>query len=452
MDRSDHHDGVTLRVHLAEQAADELVRVPERLPQQLRTLGRCGELAVRVLSYEVGRLDEHDRARLPHVAKGAEHRLVVVSQTEGRLRVRDEQLRADRAGGHLSVGPHEAGDRLAPVVPAGEFFGVQAVAVRDHRPRPVRARELVPERADLGVEELLLVLVHDAGDSQVDEAAAGAPARPPLEHLAGGCVAERLADLETFAVSVHVGADRARARAQGHVAVGQLRLPVDRPGGETADRGPVEQPRQVRQRVDAGFDVLPRHAGERDDQGASRLRLGGAGGRGMRGRGNQQWCRQHRDACNRGDALHASTSALSGSRSGTSGSTIRRRSTRPPVTRTPRRYSAPPTSTITVHSAALATRPEGSSTEATHHPAPPTTTDRATARGSARGTIAWPVRRDRPTPSTTAPTVYAIVWPTPSAATRAAPSVNHTPTPIATPPPTPVASATTAGVRLSPSA
>ena len=119
------------------------------------------------------------------------------------------KLGTDRAGGYLSVGAHEAGDGLTPVVAADELLGVLAVAVRDDSPRPVRARELVAERADLGVEELLLVLVDDAGDPQVHEAARNLLSGPALEHLTRGAAAHGLADLEALAVGLHFRPDRA---------------------------------------------------------------------------------------------------------------------------------------------------------------------------------------------------------------------------------------------------
>src|SRR5207244_13364554 len=104
--------------------------------------------------------------------------------TARRPGVRDEKLGTDRAGRHLSVGAHETGDRLTPVIPPDELLGVLAVSVRDDRSRPVRARELVAERADLGVEELLLVLVDDAANPQIYAAVGDRPPGPALENLA----------------------------------------------------------------------------------------------------------------------------------------------------------------------------------------------------------------------------------------------------------------------------
>ena len=63
-----------------------------------------------------------------------------------------------------------------------------------------------------------------------------------------------------------------------------------------------------------------------------------------------------------------------------------------------------------------------------------------------------PVRRARPIPSTTAPTRYAMEWPTPSIPTVAAPWNERPPPTITATPTTPATKATSAGVRLSPSA
>src|SRR5262245_51886823 len=424
MHRPDDHDGVALGVDLTQQPTDERVGALERLGEEMVTLHRRGEDAVGVLAHQIGRLDEHDRARLPDVAERAQHGFVVVSQAERRVRVLEEQLGPERAGRHLSVRSHQPRDGLPPVVPPEwELLGVVPVAVGDHRSGPVAAGELVAKGADLGVEQLLPVLVDDAGDPEVHEAAVGITPRPALEGLTGGDVAERLVDTEALAVGVRLRPDRPRTGPEGHVAVGGRRLAVDRPRREAADGGRVEQPDQVRKLVLAGLDVLPRHGGERDDEHPPRLRLGRTrpGTVGHADQGERH--RQHREEAEGDRAPHASTSALSGSRSGTSGSSTRRRSTRPPVARTPRRYNAPPTMTITVHRRALATRPAGSTTETTPHAATPITAERPMARGSAAGTIACPVRRDRPTLRISVPAVYAMEWPIPSAATRAAPSV-----------------------------
>src|SRR5262249_37066173 len=160
------------------------------------------------------------------------------------------------------------------------------------------------------------------------------------------------------------------------------------PGREPADGGAVEQPNQIRKLVPAGLDVLPRHGGGRDEEEALRLPPRTLPPRPVPHPPHPPRDCEPRPQDEPGRTAHPPTPAPSGARSGASGPSTRCRSTRPPVARTPRTYRAPPTSTITVHSAALAMRPDGSSTETTPQAARPITTERPTARGSAPGRIA----------------------------------------------------------------
>src|SRR5688572_451728 len=121
-------------------------------------------------------------------------------------------------------------------------------------------------------------------------------------------------------------------------------------------------------------------------------------------------------------------------------------------TRIPTMYSAPPTRTATTTAARFASRLDGSSARTAAHMPTPIGAAMSTARASPRGAIDRPVRRARPTPRTSEPTAYALVWPRPMIATVVSPDVSAPPNAMTPIPTTAAAIATIAGVLLSPSA
>src|ERR1051325_8691402 len=97
-------------------------------------------------------------------------------------------------------------------------------------------------------------------------------------------------------------------------------------------------------------------------------------------------------------------------------------------------------------------RPEGATVREIHQAATPSGADTATALGSALGKTDCRQYRASPTPRTSAPIAYASECPRPMTATTVAPCT-AIPTPTVTPTPTSeAASATSAGVRPTPSA
>ena len=97
-------------------------------------------------------------------------------------------------------------------------------------------------------------------------------------------------------------------------------------------------------------------------------------------------------------------------------------------------------------------RLSGSTTRVTAHAAAASGAATSAARPSDRGTTRCPVRRANPSHSTIAPTAYAADWPKPRNATVARPEVTSPPITMTAMPVTADMSATTAGMRLSPSA
>ena len=87
MRRTDDQDRVAGRINVRQQSTDERVRVHERIVELTGVLRAGRIVGVGVDTSEVGRLDEHHRAVMPHGCKFGEHFGGVEAFAERRVRV-----------------------------------------------------------------------------------------------------------------------------------------------------------------------------------------------------------------------------------------------------------------------------------------------------------------------------------------------------------------------------
>ena len=95
--RSHHHDRVARRIDPFQQRAHQCVGRPQRVLEDLFALAGRHQVEVRVGAHEIGRFDEHDRARIPHRVERVDHSIDIESTTERGTCVVLEQPAVDAA-------------------------------------------------------------------------------------------------------------------------------------------------------------------------------------------------------------------------------------------------------------------------------------------------------------------------------------------------------------------
>ena len=255
-----------------------MVGATDRVAPQPRIPGGVREGRVPIGADEVGGLDDAHRPVRPPVEEGTFDGAVVVAHAVRRRGVVAEQLPADGPARHPAEAAHERADGRAEVDRRRRRGGVglRAVAVRHHRAAVARVRELVAQRAGVGLVEQVGVGAVDACDAEVDQTVPGGCAGPLP--VGGGRVAvpEPLRGRQPLAVgrlvarSTGPGADGDVRRAElGGLSIGA--------GGEVGDGGRIQEAREVR--CVTAVEVAPGQRRHRDDENPVRARRRGRGRR-----------------------------------------------------------------------------------------------------------------------------------------------------------------------------